>query len=282
MKCNICAESAFQRHFIYVRCTNCSYEFIVNANRTKGVVTNSNIPKKLEILRLNFSQIRYIKKIQRDFTGFNYIYDIGSGIGNFIYAIKKLKLGKYLGIEPDKKSLKFSLSQNLKVSSKLYKIRKKSIITMWHSIEHIPLSQTRAILAMSEPGQVIYLLSTPNSNSLLYRLWGKNFAFFDETNHPMVFSELSLRILFSDYGFDNIKSSYLAQYEIFALIQTYLNLVFPRNEAYTTLKRGGSKLSYTRIAQYLFVLALFSPIIFLSFILSIAPSYRACITIEIK
>ena len=153
---------------------------------------------------------------------------------------------------------------------------------MWHSIEHIPLSQTRAILAMREPGQVIYILSTPNSNSLLYKLWGKNFAFFDETNHPMIFSELSLRMLFSEYGFDNVKSSYFAQYEIFALIQTYLNLVFPRNEAYATLKRAGAKLSYTRISQYLFVLVLFSPLIFLSFLISITPSNRACITLEIK
>lgn len=224
---------------------------------------------------------------------FNLIIDIGSGSGQFLYFIKKF-FKKSIGIEVTDNSYNFSKEVlNLEIYKSIVDIKETfSVVTLWHSLEHIPSIEINNILSklkfLSDCFSRI-IVSVPNSKSIQYSIFKINFAFYDYPNHLHQFCYKSLVLLFQKAGFCVEKDFYSFNYILFGYIQGMLNTVCKiHNYFYYRKKRGiNFKLSKPKtilldLFNLIMICIFFIPALLMTFIEYFTKNKRAVITLCFK
>ncbi|QTY26511.1 class I SAM-dependent methyltransferase [Flavobacterium sp. CS20] len=135
------------------------------------------------------------------------ILDIGAGTGEFLDAFDHSLWTKF-SIEPSKK-LQSNLSKkgiNLVNDLEQFDGQSFEVITLWHSLEHIPdleltVKQLRRIL---KPNGVLFI-AVPNHKSYDAQYYDKYWVAWDVPRHLWHFSKLGMTSIFSKHNFNCIK-----------------------------------------------------------------------------
>ncbi|MBS3738277.1 class I SAM-dependent methyltransferase [Mesohalobacter halotolerans] len=137
------------------------------------------------------------------------ILDIGAGTGQFLEVFKKEDWSKFC-IEPSIKLHPELSEKGIKRKDYLNEFEDHSfeVITLWHSLEHIPdlenaINQLRRIL---KPDGVLFI-AVPNHKSHDAQYYKKYWAAWDVPRHLWHFSRRGLKSIFYDYGFNCIKET---------------------------------------------------------------------------
>ena len=139
--------------------------------------------------------------------------DVGSGSGQFLYEMKQFGMDIY-GVEPSDFDEKTAKEKKLNIlKSDLIKANYPSnyfdIITFNHVLEHVnnPLKTIKEIhRILKKDGALI--IGVPNSNSLAYWLFKKNWYQLDVLRHLFNFSDKNLGNLLKKEGFKIKKVRY--------------------------------------------------------------------------
>lgn len=229
LTCAICNNTEFikARSTDYDKCTKCGHE-LKNTTITDPFIINDPLSvtaiKKLSILDKFKLRISLTSRRSNAF-----LVDVGSSSGKFLYHIQD-KFKKTVGIEITPSSVEFSKTQlNLAIVPHIQDIgsEKISLVTFWHSLEHIPFSEINDILkmiSMYAEKDIRILVSVPNADALIYQMFGKKFAYCDRASHVHQFSVRSLDALFAKYNFVKEKTFFSFSYSIFGYLQTLVNL----------------------------------------------------------
>lgn len=137
------------------------------------------------------------------------LLDVGTGTGALLDIA--LEFGfQAIGLEPDKKFVQKKGGRALRiVNSTLeksdFKPNSFDVITMFDVLEHMQdLNSTlKKINLILKPGGLL-VISTPNTNSLSFKLMGSNWPHFKK-EHVYYFSPKSLQILIKKYNFTIMK-----------------------------------------------------------------------------
>ncbi len=245
--CFVCGSNEFDALTAeYRRCRECGHE-LLNAAMTQGYMVNDPLEpgdaKKVGMLdRFKNNVLRHFcEKINRAC-----LVDVGSSSGKFLLQNADA-FEKAIGIEVTPKAIKFSRDVlGLEVYESIRDVNVNiSVVTFWHSLEHIPADDMLDMLEgissqMSLGGKVI--VSVPNNNSIQYRLFRTAYAFFDVPHHIHQFSPYSLDCLLKRFGFSKVSGVLSWPYNIFGYIQSILNfLTGTHNYLYYRLKRQSIK-----------------------------------------
>jgi 2-polyprenyl-3-methyl-5-hydroxy-6-metoxy-1,4-benzoquinol methylase len=115
------------------------------------------------------------------------------------------------------------------------------VITLWHVLEHIPNPSEALALAydLLKPGGVLYIC-VPNIESMQARLGGNYWTYLDVPHHVNHFSVDGLEQLLRAQGFLNPQyHRWSAEYEIFGMFQTLLNVVSRSHNVFYNKKKKG-------------------------------------------
>jgi hypothetical protein len=172
-----------------------------------------------------------------------FLLDVGSGSGAFLWRNRDL-FKNHLGIEITPACIEFSrmVLKVIVAPSLPDSVHHVSVVTFWHSLEHLPAGEIQALLARIASvadTSTRLIISVPNSRSFFYRLFGRYYPYFDEPNHHHQFSAPSLEHLLSTHGFTTTRRIFSFAYSFFAYLQGLLNLFCPvRNYLYHRMRRG--------------------------------------------
>ena len=205
-----------------LQCKNCNHFFAkhnINLNslykKYYSLVSHGqNIKKKFDKinrLKTRSDNFHRVNRILRFFNGSNKKYrllDIGSGIGIFLYNLKRKTKWRLFGIEPDKHNVNFSkekLKLNIKnknFKSNQFKNSKFDIITLNKVIEHLkdPEFILKDIKNILKKNAYIYI-EVPDGLSAKKSKNGKNSEEFF-LDHCHVFSTHSLRNCLMKCGYE--------------------------------------------------------------------------------
>lgn len=192
---------------------------------------------KLKLFNIYFSKNKNVLK-RIIFSPFKFIIrgtiikegkkllDIGSGSGQFLYEMKKLGLDVY-GIEPgkfdEKGNKKYGLNiKNMDIKSAKYKKESFDIITLNHVLEHMSnpnetLQEIRRVLKK----EGVLIIGVPNTNSLAFKIYGKNWYQLDIPRHVINYSEKNLSFLLYKNEFKVKKIRYNSRPSQFAVSLRY-------------------------------------------------------------
>lgn len=151
------------------------------------------------------------------------LLDIGSGSGQFLYEMKRLGM-KIYGVEPgefDKKE-KLNIINSDLIGAK-YPSNFFDVITMNHVLEHIPnpketLMEVYRILKVG--GE--FIIAVPNTRSLAYYMFSKNWYQLDVPRHLFNYSDILLKEILKKIGFKNIRITYNSTPSQFVVSLSYL------------------------------------------------------------
>ncbi len=239
--CRICGCKTFRESVEpYISCTSCGHEYHKSKPSTKYIINDdlsSENPDTTNSLDLFKSRV-----LKSSMASHDVLVDIGSASGKFLYQNKKF-FRKHLGIEITKESIDFSRKKlRLNISTTLNLKEKISVVTFWHSIEHIPIDKAEKLLRNIEKHSqkdTRLIISVPNSGSLMYNLFGKDWAYFDKSSHYNQFSRKSMDLLLKKYNFFPKRDFYSFSYTMFGYLQGFLNVFNGiHNFLYYYQKRG--------------------------------------------
>ena len=136
------------------------------------------------------------------------LLDIGTGTGALLDVA--LEFGfKAIGLEPDKNFIQKKDERALKVVNSTleksdFKPNTFDVITMFDVLEHMrDLNSTlQKISSILKPGGLL-VVSTPDTNSLSFKLMGKNWPHF-KREHIYYFSNKNLSVLLSKYNLNSL------------------------------------------------------------------------------
>lgn len=172
------------------------------------------------------------------------LLDIGSGSGRFLFHIRR-RFVKCLGIEVSSESVRFSRDKlELKIDTQLSdaNVGKPSVITAWHSLEHIPttvLFEMLETLSKASDHETRVVVSVPNRASLHFALFGARSAYYDAGNHLHQFSTRSMKMLFARFGFVPVSLHTSLGYSWIGAALSVPNLFTTHNYMYLSLRRRG-------------------------------------------
>lgn len=142
-------------------------------------------------------------------TGNSSVLDIGCATGLYLKNMKDLGWNT-LGIEPSKKAARMAKNNSIKVINTSFenaKISKKfDLITIQYVIEHFTDPKKALIKAhalLKENGTLI--LSTPNTDSIEYKIFKDNWGAFEVPRHLFLFNKKNIQMLLKKTGFREIK-----------------------------------------------------------------------------
>jgi len=145
----------------------------------------------------------------------NKILDYGSGKSEFSDYLNKrnFEVNSY---EP--------ILDNTNSSNVINQKQKYSIITLWHSLEHIhDLSKALKQIRKSLDKKGYFFLAIPNIDAIEKKIFKKNWVAYDAPRHLYHFNEFTLNNLLVKYDFKIIKSKTIFQdtfYNIYLSIQS--------------------------------------------------------------
>lgn len=151
------------------------------------------------------SQIRFLKR----FLPTSGIYDLGSGDGTFLQALRNKGYTQCVGIEPGIYGLNISKERGLDVVQgeiadlpKYTQRTKARAVTMFHLLEHLenPKESLQVIRGCVEESGIL-VMETPDSQAPMQYLTNrKNYLVYPE--HLFYWNEMSITKLLESTGFD--------------------------------------------------------------------------------
>ena len=194
------------------------------------------------------------------------LLDIGSSSGKFLFHAE----GEYkriVGLEVSPRSIDFSRNKlGLEVVSNLVSapLESISLVTCWHSLEHIPAPEIKDLLNAIRArcsSELRVIVAVPNAQSLQWRMFKTSWTYYDSESHVCQFSPASLTRLFGDAGFVVEKQSSIAVYELFGYLQSFVNIfIAPHNYLYYRMKRGVASSEWQRVVLSYLLCVLFAPL----------------------
>ena len=253
------------RRGVYRSCTECGHQRLNDFDRS-GVVDNENLVAEpmdhtTALDRFKNNVLDFV----RQEAGAKMLLDLGSGSGKFLYQ-NRGKFESVVGVEVSEASVEFASEQlDLVIRYDTSHVPDGlSVVTAWHSLEHIPAEQLATILddifqRMDKDG--VLVVSVPNASSLQYSLFGEMFAFHDVPNHLHQFTRRSLVSLMQRHGFEYTRSFFSTPYNLFGLVQGFTNVVTrSKNYLYYRLKRNHGSRHRGREMFHMAVAAAFLPL----------------------
>jgi 2-polyprenyl-3-methyl-5-hydroxy-6-metoxy-1,4-benzoquinol methylase len=142
-------------------------------------------------------------KIVERHNGYNKnILDIGAGTGDFLDFAEK-QGWRIKGIEPNKKAREKALKKGIKLYNSLEDIenQKFDIITLWHTLEHLPdlNNQINRLSSLLEENGTI-IIAVPNYKSFDAAHYKNYWAAYDVPRHLWHFSKMTIATIFSNQG----------------------------------------------------------------------------------
>lgn len=135
------------------------------------------------------------------------VLDIGCGKGIFLDSLRSDKFDKF-GIEINKAGYQECLKKNIRMSDKGiaesdFNEGFFDIITFWHVIEHLadPLATLNAAKRLLKKNGIL-IISTPNTQSLGFKLGRDLWFHLDAPRHPVLFNKKSIKFLTEEAGFE--------------------------------------------------------------------------------
>ena len=259
-KCVICNNKAIIRRLNYNHCKICKLDFIskIKKDNYRHGSINSKLSNSNEIL-INLSKFYTLKKLLKKLKPKN-LLDFGCGKGSFLnYLRYKNEINDLFGIEKNYLSRTYAINHyKLKVKENIndFNHNEFSLITMWHSIEHLKLSEINSFFKfIKNKKNVGIFISVPNQEALLFKLFGKNNTYYDEDNHFFQFSMKSLDILCNKYNYHRKYKLNNFLYDFFGYFQSIQNFFTnSKNVLYVFFKRGNTiKNNYKIILNFLFL-----------------------------
>ena len=178
----------------------------------------------------------------RDAVGAELLIDFGSGSGRFLADCRR-HFKRVIGVEVTQAAAEYARREYaLEILDDVAAIPQGiNVVTMWHSLEHVPADSIDTILgtlAERLATDALVIVSVPNAGSLQYRVFGHRYAFYDAPHHHHQFSVHSLELTMGKHGLRPHARMFSGVYNVFAWIQGFLNaLPGPRNYIYYRIKR---------------------------------------------
>lgn len=272
--CPLCQSNLEKLDDVYDSCFSCGLNLKREFFSTE--ITNDHLDYQeiVKIDSLTKFKIRMVEEIDETRQG---LLDVGSASGKFIYHARNL-YQSIQGIEINERCIEFAKNElHVKLVASLSEVdlKKVSMVTFWHSLEHIPLEVSRKMLSELKTGtNSKILISVPNASSLQFRIFGSFWPYYDKSSHLYQFSPQALNLLFTQSGFEMISRKVGFMYELFGWLQGGINRLHPvPNYFYYRKKRGWdygfskSKLFILDFYNYMLLAALL-PIAFAASFLS--------------
>ena len=140
--------------------------------------------------------------------------DVGCGNGKFMHFLNQRTKFKTYGIDFDEEAIDY-IKKNYSLPCEAVNIenfstnKKYDFVSMVHFLEH-DLDPTKTISKISEiisPDGLLYI-EVPNSNSILFDIFGKDWLALDLPRHISHFNSKNLENLLNNCGFEIIKVKY--------------------------------------------------------------------------
>ena len=241
--CFVCGGNEFDAiTAAYRHCRKCGHELLKTA-RAQGYMVNDPLDREdvIKVGMLDRFKKNVLHRFCEEINRFC-LLDVGSSSGKFLLQ-NAGRFEKTIGIEVTPEAIKFSRNVlGLEVYESIHDVNANiSVVTFWHSLEHIPaddmLEMLKGISCQMSPGGKV-IVSVPNNKSIQYRLFRTAYAFFDVPHHIHQFSPYSLDCLFKRFGFSKVSRVPSWPYNVFGYIQSILNfLTGTHNYLYYRFKR---------------------------------------------
>lgn len=135
------------------------------------------------------------------------ILDIGAGTGEFLEGFEE-RNWKKSAIEPSIKLKSIYKDKNINLFEELDEVKDYSfdVITLWHSLEHIPgLQNTINHLKRILKPDGVLIIAVPNFNSYDSKFYKNFWAAWDVPRHFWHFSRKGLKALFQNNNFECVR-----------------------------------------------------------------------------
>ena len=273
----------------YSRCATCAHEALTGSTRQRLIVNDDlDQPPALDV-RDSF-QRRVVREVTREAR---LLIDIGCGSGRFLH-FNKDAFEAHLGVEITEASVNFARSYwGLTVEKRLPALSQPpSLVTFWHSLEHIPPAEAISILKQlrsnSSPRTRI-VVCVPNAGSLQAALFGRSWTYYDAPNHLHQFSPGSLERLLAKCGFIKDLEFFSFIYVFAGHLLSSINLITPGHNYFYYRKKRGNRSKYGALATAALdafcctaAVSLAIPALLLTLAEAFAPRRQAVITYSFK
>jgi 2-polyprenyl-3-methyl-5-hydroxy-6-metoxy-1,4-benzoquinol methylase len=190
--------------------------------------------------KLLFLPLKHLLRTIKVVKGGKFL-DVGCGSGEFLIIMKLLGMDSY-GVEPGKFDKKFIKENNLKVSEgTLNKIKYPpeffDVITLNHVFEHVnnPTETMNELYKITKRGGTV-IISVPQSNSLMYKLFKQYWVNLDSPRHLYIYSPKTLKQYAEKVGFKVKKIRYTSGYAQFVATYAYFTNRYRKKEIYLSDK----------------------------------------------
>jgi 2-polyprenyl-3-methyl-5-hydroxy-6-metoxy-1,4-benzoquinol methylase len=283
-ECPVCGGKSGEASNGYSVCPNCRHQWKASVVESEIVNEVLDVRKMLKLDLLTKAKMAAVSKFSR---GKRSLLDFGAGSGKFLFFESK-NFRSVEGVEITPACIEFAMkSLGVSLSATLPADKKFDVVTAWHSLEHVPPHQlVSATTKLSNMAEDSLIVSVPNAASWLYRMFGRNYAFFDDSSHHHQFTTHSMRALLKQVGWRNTALFQIMIYSIFCYAQTLTNVCTQtHNVLYYALKRGDSAFTDGKfvVAFHVVVFLLFLPLALLLTVLERSNlSQAACLNVACR
>jgi 2-polyprenyl-3-methyl-5-hydroxy-6-metoxy-1,4-benzoquinol methylase len=146
----------------------------------------------------------------RPYRQTNWLLDVGAGAGLFLYAAQRdgwqvqgVEIASG-GVDFARSRLGLDVTQGRMTEAGLPD-RRYDVVTLQETIEHLldPKADLREIYRVLRPGGILSI-TTPNLNSLAFKLIGREWSVFSPGEHLFYFTPRTLRAMLERVGFTKI------------------------------------------------------------------------------
>lgn len=298
MTCSICGhategkQAAKHLPFFY-RCPNCTgyfheqnslpaYDESYFAEGQKPSVLGRGLGKVVEIFL--WTRKRSISRALGDQSGV--ILDYGCGNGKLVRYLRARGLNVE-GFDPSAAAVSLAQKNGLPVFGSIPD-KQYDLIMFWHSLEHTdtPLADLRQVMTHLKPEGRL-MIAVPNGDSLEALAAKKKWFCYDWPFHRVHFTPRALEKMLEQIGFAVHSIDYInPEYSVSSLVQTFLNFFLPPNALYSVVSNrrmaGGKKKIVALGFISLFLLIVFSPLILIFFLISLALKRTAAMIVVAK
>jgi len=220
---------------------------------------------------LNFFQFLRARKIRKNIPNLDTkILDYGCGNGKLLAYLKSRGFN-IDGYDPSISAVHLAQKRGLSVFFHIPD-KKYDLMMFWHSLEHTaqPWLDIQNCQKYLVPNAKL-IIAVPNADSLEARFFGSRWFCYDWPFHRAHFTYQSLKKLLESNGFKIISlDCFNPEHTVSSLVQTFLNLFFPKNSLYSIVSRRRMEQNKNRVIAIsvlsIFTLIIFSPLLLIFFI----------------
>jgi 2-polyprenyl-3-methyl-5-hydroxy-6-metoxy-1,4-benzoquinol methylase len=246
--------------YSYLRCKYCGLVYLRPQPSQEELRNFYNITYQVDFKRYKKNMLSKARRSLKEISKFakpGSLLELGCSYGFFL---KKAKENGWTvkGLEWSGEARDYAVHQlNLDVSAESLSEftltqRKFDVVTAWHVLEHLtdPQEELANIRKILNP-KGIFLFTTPNIDSLQFRLLGSKWEWFSPPAHLYIFGISSINHLLKKNGFEILKletrrgdsKGLIFQCIHLLLKRTYLILTFPFGEIFKKTSSKESKIS---------------------------------------